>query len=361
MFVRLYTRFRHFLRHHWLTFAFILGFVVDTVTLNRVDELFDNIVLFTYVCLAMVSIIVLYAAIAERFSERANIFLRAKAPLVMQYAFGGLLSGMLIFYGRSSSLAGSWVFILIIIAVIVGNETIRNRSSRLLYNLIIFFTGLFAYVVLIVPVFLGRMGPVVFVFSGLLALVLMWFLVALLSRVVPRFMDMQKRMLVFCVGLMYVGMNILYFANIIPPIPLSLKDIGIFLEVKREETGSYLLTYEKPVWYAQWYRRSNDVVSITSSRDVYCYASIFAPARLNTKIFHTWEYYDEGVGWVAHARIPYVITGGRGDGYRGYTAVTIDRAGSWRCTVETERGQVIGQDAFTVAQGIDGELVTRTD
>jgi len=359
--VYLYKKIYEFASHHWLTVAFILGFIVDTITLNRVDEIFDNIILFSYVVLAMLSIILLYAGIAERFSEKANRFLKEKSPLLMQYAFGGLLSGMLIFYGRSSSLEDSWLFILIILGVIFGNETIKDRSSRLVYNLVIFFIGLFAYVVLVIPVFLGKMGPWIFVGSGLLAVLIMYLFLSFLEKIIPNFVRLQKRSIVFIIGLIYITLNFLYFSNIIPPIPLSLKHVGIYHSVVRYEDGSYELTYEKPKWW-EWYRKSDSEFHYNSGDNIYCYASVFAPARLETKVFHKWEYYDEENGtWTEHGRYAYRIQGGRGEGYRGYTQISSFREGTWRCTVETERGQVIGKESFTVESGVRAELVTRRE
>jgi hypothetical protein len=91
--VSLYRSLKGFVAHHWLTTAFLLGFIVDNLTLTRVDQVFDNVILLSYVILAMLSMLALYAGIAERYSERMNRFLREKSPLLMQYAFGGLLSG----------------------------------------------------------------------------------------------------------------------------------------------------------------------------------------------------------------------------------------------------------------------------
>lgn len=357
----IYKALARFVRHHWLTTAFIVGFIVDNITLNRVDQIFDNAVLLTYVVLAMVSILLLYAGIAERYSDRTNQFLKSKAPLLMQYAFGGLLSGMLIFYGRSGSLVDSWPFILMILLVIFGNETIRDRSGRLVYNLVIFFVGLFAYVVLVIPVLLGKMGPWIFVGSGVLALLIMYFFFTALEKVIPHFVRLQKRHIVFFIGLIYITLNFLYFTNIIPPIPLSMKHVGIYHSVARQADNTYALTYEKPNWWF-WYRNSDKVFHYSTGEDVYCYASVFAPARLATEIYHRWEHYDEVMDeWVEHGRYAYSIQGGRGEGYRGYTQISNYREGKWRCTVETERGQIIGKKVFTIASGAKGELVTRTE
>lgn len=359
--VATYRRLILFVRHHWLTVAFIAGFIVDNLTLNRVDQLFDNIVLLTYVILAMVAILLLYAGIAERLGERLSRVARTYAPILMQYAFGGLLSGMLIFYGRSSSLVDSWPFMLLILLVIFGNETIKDRAGRLVYNLIIFFVGLSSYIVLVIPVLLGKMGPLIFIGSGILALVIMYGFFSVLSKIVPHFVEMQKRNIVFILGLIYVTLNFLYFTNLIPPIPLSLKHVGVYHGVERSTEGGYTLTYEKPAWW-EWYRDSDSVINVKSGESIFCYASVFAPARLATDIYHRWEYYDNNKGeWIEHSRISYGIQGGRGEGYRGYTKISNHEVGEWRCTVETARGQIIGKETFNIEAGVSGELVTRVE
>lgn len=347
-------------RQHFLTVAFIFGFIVDNFTLNRVDQLFDNLILATYVTLAMGSLVLLYAASAERFPEKVNPFVRRYAPLLMQYAFGGLFSGMLIFYGRSGSWAVSWPFLLIIIGVIAGNELIRNRVQRLLFNIGTLFVGLFLYVVLIVPVLSGHMGVWIFLGSGMLALFIMLLYVRLLESIVPRFIQLHKRALYFVVGVIFAIFNFLYFANIIPPIPLSLKDAGIYHSVVRFENGVYQLTYEKGEWW-QFYKNSDDVFHPQhASSDVFCFAKVFAPTSIETEIYHRWEYYDEAAGeWRQHARVSYPIVGGGDGGYRGYTLIQNYRDGTWRCTVETARGQVLGREVFEIdsTQAPD-ELVT---
>ncbi len=350
-----------FVRHHFLTTMFLLGFIVDNLTLNQVDQAFDNAVLAVYVLLAMVATVLYYAGSAGRMSERANRFFHTWAPAAMQYAFGGLLSGMLIFYGRSSAFFESWPYILFILLAILGNETIKNRDQRLVYNLAIFFTGLFSYVILMIPVWTGKMGAMTFFLSGSLALFIMYWFVKILTWVVPNFIGLQKRMVVFTIGLIYVIFNVFYFANIIPPIPLSLKSLGIYHSVIRYEDDRYALTYEEPPWYLPL-RKSDSTFHYSGGESIFCYASVFAPAKINTDIYHKWEYYDEVKGeWYEHARLPYPIKGGRGDGFRGYTVIESVREGKWRCTVETARGQALGREAFTVVSGPKGELVTRID
>jgi hypothetical protein len=348
-------------RRHWLTVTFFLGFVVDFLTLNRVDEKLDNTFLALYVILSIVGMLLLYAGIAERFPAKVSAFVRDKSPFLIQYAFGGLLSGMLIFYGRSGAFSASWPFLLAIVAVIYGNETIRNREQRLVYNLSIFFVGLFAYMVLVVPVALKTVGALVFVGSGLIALAVMYIFVRLLGVIIPNFIELHKRIIVFVIGTIYAGFNFLYFLNIIPPIPLSLKEIGIYHSIVRFEDDRYRLTFEAPAWW-QFYRDTDDVFHAVPGDNIYCFASVFAPTRLNTEIFHRWEYYDEGSGgWQEHGRFTYRIEGGRDEGYRGYTQIANFREGRWRCTVETERGQALGRISFVVTRAPGGTLVTKVE
>ncbi len=350
------------IRRHWLTLAFILGFIVDNLTLNRVDQLFDNVILFSYVVIATASIFFLYAGAAGKLPEKWIPRARKYAPLAVQYAFGGLLSGMLIFYGRSGAWTESWPFLLVIVAVIYGNETIKDRSARLVFNLAVFFIALFSYVVLVIPVFTGFMGPWVFVGSGLIALFLMYVFIQQLYKIIPNFLQLQMRAVVFSIGAIFVGFNFLYFTNIIPPIPLSLKDVGIYHSVVRFENGDYQLKYEAGSWW-QYFKDSNDTFHARGGDNVFCFAQVFAPTKIQIDIYHHWERFDESADeWKTHSRISYPISGGRDGGFRGYTFIKNYQAGKWRCSVETGRGQVLGREVFHIETNSEPEeLVTRVE
>lgn len=351
-----------FAGHHWLTIAFVFGFVNDFLLLNQVDNVFDNLILLFYVTLAMVSIVLLYSAVAGRWPEVWNERIQTYAAMAVQYAFGGLLSGMLIFYGRSASLGDSWPYLLIIAGIIYLNESVKKRSGRLVLMLSIFFIGLFSYVVLVIPVLTGKMGEWIFIGSGLLALLIMSALFFVLRLVIPRFIASQTRMLVFSIGSIFALMNFLYFFNLIPPIPLSIKDIGIYHSVVRFENGEYQLKYEEGEWWQFW-KRSDTEFHPNAGDNVFCFTKVFTPARLNTEVYHRWEYFDEAQKkWVTHARLPYYIFGGRSDGYRGYTQIGSFRDGKWRCSVETDRGQVLGRESFRIDSTASSDsLIIRID
>jgi hypothetical protein len=236
------------LSKHWLTTAFLLGFATDLILLNRVDDTFDNLILLMYAVLASVSLLLFYVGVAERWGARVSAWLLRLTPPVMQYSFGGMLSGMLIFYGRSGDLLVSAPYLILIVSVMIANEVIKKRSDRLVYNLAVYFIGLFSYLVLVVPVLIGEMGPVVFVGSGWLALVVIYLLYILLAKIIPHFLRLESRKIVFTIFGLYALFNGLYFTNVIPPIPLSLTELSIYHQVERSSSGGYRITKVDETW-----------------------------------------------------------------------------------------------------------------
>jgi len=343
------AHFVHTFKHHWLTIAFILGFITDYLLLNRVDDVFDNAILFFYVVLATLSILLLYAGTSGRLGEWFSPKMVRFAPISMQYSFGGLFSGMLIFYGHSGDIVASLPFLLLIICTIAGNELVRNRGQQLVFNVVAYFVGLFSYLVLVIPVFTGKMGALVFVGSGLLALALVYGLIQLLGWIIPNYLRLQTRKIVFLVTGMFVVLNTLYFTNIIPPIPLSLKEIVIAQSVIKftEPVNSYEVTYEKPDWW-RFDQRLFTTFHPDNGGAVYCFTRVYAPARINTDIYHHWEFINANGDWQTRFKLAFPITGKATQGYRGFTSIQNAASGKWRCSVETTRGQVLGRQVFTI-------------
>ncbi len=335
------------LKHYWLTIAFVGGFFLDAITLGRVDQLFAMIMLFLHIVNAGVSLALLYAVSAERLPEQMCARVLRFAPLLVQFSFGSLLSGTLVFYSQSGSWSVSWPFLVLVVGVMIGNEMVHNRTQRLLLNLSIYFLGIFSYCILFIPVLLKNMGAWVFVGSGAVALVVIALYVRLLRRIIPNFIELHVRGIIFSLGMIFAVLNFLYFGNVIPPIPLSLKHIDIYHQVERVE-GGYRLMYEKAPWYKFW-RTADTTYRRVAGEKVFCYASVFAPTAFALDVVHRWEYYDETKSvWVTQSTIPYRIEGGSDRGYRGYTYIENAHDGAWRCTVETERGQALGRESFTI-------------
>jgi hypothetical protein len=104
-----------------------------------------------------------------------------------------------------------------------------------------------------------------------------------------------------------------------------------------------------------WYRKFPFVRPVLHPQagSVACFARVYAPTKLETDIYHRWEYKDTNGDWQEHFRLGYGIAGSNEGGYRGYTRMQSFFSGVWRCSVETKRGQVLGREVFTI--DVDGE------
>ncbi len=329
---------------HVPTLALIAGFGWDILTLGRPDQIYGNILIIVYFVLAGGSIFLLNVRKA-RGEEGSVILLLA----LMQFSFGSLASALLIFYGQSGTLAGNWLFLALFAGLLVGNELVRNRYSLALFHVGVFYFLSFAYLALILPVALGEMGLRIFLISGGASLLFIALFLAVLFFAAPRLMKTNAYSTALTIAGAYGALNLLFALNLIPPVPLSLRDIGVFQHVARTGPDSYEILYEseapKLIKYSPFY--SSPFHFILGQR-AYCFSAVFAPAGLDIPVLHRWERFNEELrAWQTEALISFPIRGGREGGYRGYTIKEIETPGEWRCDVETENGLLIGRQRFT--------------
>ncbi len=184
--------------------------------------------------------------------------------------------------------------------------------------------------------------------SGAVSLVLISLVFRILKKIIPKKYELSKKKIYKSVGSIFLVFNILYFANIIPPIPLSLTDDGIFHSLKRNDLTSYAVKYEPAPWYLP-FSKVHPVFHWKQGEPIYYYSAIFAPTKISTKIFHRWLFYDEQKrDWIIKGKLNFPIVGGRDGGYRGYSYKHGIEEGKWRVEVITERGQILGRDTFRV-------------
>ena len=329
-------------RRHLPTVALIMGFLWDSITLGRPDQFFDNAVILFYLVVAGVCI-----GLLTRHSERGSSS-RLPIVLILQFAIGNLSSGLFVLYGVSGTLVGNWPFLLFLAALLIGNEFLRERYGRTTFRIVVFYVLLLSYLILALPVALREMGAGVFLASGFLSVILIAGFVVWLHFIAPKVVEASKGTITTWVATILMLFNILYFTHLIPPVPLALREIGIYHFVERSASGNYTASFEDPKWF-EFFKRSDRVFHTSVSDKAYCFSSVFAPARLSTPIYHVWEYYnDEKSEWVEKSRISFGIIGGRDEGFRGFSESAVLTPGEWRCSVKTDRGALIGRRAFSV-------------
>jgi len=330
-------------KRHIPTVALFTGFIWDNLTLGRPDRFFDNAVLLFYVVLVGVSIVFL-----NKLLEKESFSIPLSLLILIQFSFGNLASALFVLYGQSATLVGNWPFLLLLMALLIGNEFLRSKYELVRFHITIYYLLLFSYLMLVVPVLLHSIGASIFLLSGILSVVVIAGYVALIYVFAPRVILNNLRQLVASVAIVFFGINVLYFSNLIPPVPLALKDIGIYHSVTRNDLGGYNVTYEKGRWYEFW-KDSDKVFHYVSSNSAYCFSSVFAPTQLKTPVYHIWAYYNKDRNrWEDSTRISFPIVGGRDEGYRGFSTKSALMPGLWRCSVETERGALIGRTKFEV-------------
>lgn len=331
-------------------FTFIGGFVIDAVTLKRIDLYFDNLIIIAYLFLAgfMIVILNVYESgrLRSRFWDHGIVF----APVIMQFAFGGLLSAFVIFYTKSASWGKSLIFLCVLTVLLVGNERFRSRYQRFVFHFSIFFVAVFSYAIFAVPLLLHAIGVAMFLLSGFVSICLIVLFVLILFCVAPVHVLKNMRALSVSTGSIFIAFNLLYFTNSIPPVPLSLKIGEVYHSVERFGTGEYRVAYEKAPWYV-FFNETSPEYHWRLGEPVYFFSSVFAPGKLTVAILHRWSYYDDiKRQWIQHESIGFGITGGRDGGFRGYSVKTAIKPGLWRVEVLTETGQVLGRESFRVVR-----------
>ena len=336
--------------HHLGVAAIFAGFIFDLIIADRPDSIPNNILLLSYLFIAGATIVLLNIR-APRHREQEHSFEQLLLLLILQFCFGGLASNLLVLYGRSGTFGGSALFVGLLGALVLGNEFLRGRYALLRFNIVALYLLLLSYCVIAVPTFITHtIGVWVFLLSGAVSLGVVAVFIFLVSVVALQGRREELVAVVTTVGAIFVIFNLLYFLNVIPPVPLALKDIGIYHSLLRRSSGEYLAIYEKPRRYEIW-RATAMAYTLTPGEGAFCFSSVFAPTELEAPIYHRWEYYNEETGgWETRSRVSFPISGGRSEGYRGFSTKYALVVGRWRCDVETSEGALIGRTGFTVVE-----------
>jgi hypothetical protein len=333
----------------WKHLAFFTaGFVFDTFMVRRID---DVKVLIQQGVYLLLSGVLLASLVVMR--ERAN---RWAAP-ALHFMLGTLLNAYALFYVKSGSGLTSVLFFLVISALLVINElpSVHRLGPVVLYGLYSFcLTSYFAY---LYPVLFGRIRWWMFVLAVATS--------AVPLTLVGRFHHKRtgdRRQVVRHALLPTLGVQalllVLHAFRLIPPVPLSLMEIGIYHDVARQADGSYRVSYNAPAFYRFWVRDDTNFRATAGDR-VFTFFRVFAPRGFRDEIRVAWFIRQPGHGWLAAGDLPIAVTGGREGGFAGVAFKQNWRPGDWRVIVETLDGREIGRRTFAV-RGDDRPSDTRT-
>jgi hypothetical protein len=339
----------------------LVGFTIDAIIIRSVDLFLSNVLLFLYLMVAASGIILFHLTETGKLRGKFFFLLVPFIPAIIQFAFGGLFSGFVILYSQSAAYATSWIFVVILAALLIGNERFRRLYTGFAFQASILFATLVSFLIFFLPFVSKKIGTDVFLAGEIIAIIIMIAFVRAFAILNPEVYRAKRLGLTKSAASIFLIFNVLYFTNAIPPIPLALKDAGVYHSIKREG-GEYRLEAEPLKWYER-YLRYKTVYHRAPGERVYVFSSVFAPTKLSTTIVHEWEAYDPTTdSWEQVASIRFPIVGGRDGGYRGYTVLDSVREGFWRVNVRTADQRLVGRVSFeiqSVAAKVETESVTR--
>ncbi|MES2213715.1 MAG: DUF2914 domain-containing protein [Patescibacteria group bacterium] len=330
--------------------SLIAGFLFDALTLKRVDTLWENSWVLAHIVIVGVFIILIHAHEGKAGDEQNPDTRHFWYVNILQFFFGGILSTYIVFYFRSADLFVTWPFILLLAIAFIANESLKRHYVRMSFQISLFFLSIYSFAIFLVPVLFHRIGVWMFILSGIISLITILLFLLILYRVTKQKYLKSRKVVALTILSICVVINILYFTNLIPPIPLSLKDGGMYHVIIKNPDGDYSVYNEDLGWrkYFQLFPRYTEVIG----EPVYAYTAIFSPSRLNLTIVHKWQKFDEvSRRWATESSVELPVIGGRDGGFRTYSVQYDLPPGTWRVNVETEQGQLIGRIRFTIVQG----------
>ncbi len=329
---------------YWPALFFVVGFAFDLITTDRIDQSFSLIQQFVYLILLM--FLFFYEVIPVSIFKREKGFLTRIWQYhveLLHFLFGSLLSLYTIFYFKSASFVTSFLFLLFLTSLLVINELPRFQKQGVSVRAALLALCLSSYFIYLVPVMTGQIGVFSFIIAMVLSVALfLWICVRLIKRGVDR-KWLQKRILApaLIVQFVFVG---LYFFKVLPPVPISLKYMGIYHHIEKHE-GQFLLNYERH-WLRFWQSGAQTFTKREGDK-VYCFVSVFSPTQFKENLRLQW-YQRSQKGWLKVDSVSLPIVGGRDQGYRGFVYKANFDLGQWQVRVTTSDGREVGRISFNV-------------
>ena len=274
---------------------------------------------------------------------------------LVQFCFGNLYSALVICYFKSSGSIASFIIVLVLATLLVGNEFLKEKYENFGVCLAFFCllgTMLFNF---LIPHLVHGMGTFWFFLSTLLSAgicYLLWMKSSIkVSDEVSYGMSRKKSFLIAPISIS-LALILAYLTNWIAPVPLVLKQQIVCKNFDRE---SYSCDVDKLDF---WQRMGLKRISIHKDEgdEIYFMSSVYAPAELKAPIEFRWYYKEPSTNKfkltdkITSSRM--IIRGGRDQGYRSYSKKKNIPAGTYRVETAYKDGAIIGSEYFNVLDGI---------
>ncbi|WP_425392518.1 hypothetical protein [Ekhidna sp.] len=127
------SAFRKFLRRNEKyapIFFFIGGFIFDSLTLGRIDRLYDLTVLCSHMTLLSCTLYIYNRVPDGRWKNTLIERYEEYLPLAVQFFFGALSSAYVVYFSRSVSLTKTAYFFGILVLLLFANEFLKKTYFK---------------------------------------------------------------------------------------------------------------------------------------------------------------------------------------------------------------------------------------
>lgn len=325
---------------------FVAGFLFDTLAVGRIDKLHNIIHQASYLSLCAYFTSLELRELYGRFTppERLKGAWRYHTGAT-HFMLGTLLNIYTLFYFKSASLGTSFVFLVLLAGLLAVNELKPFENSGTILRMTLFSLCLVSYFTYLVPTLVGSIGVLPFLGTLTASTACIAALAWWLKGHLPDPQKILKRHLILPYATVALGFAALYFLRIIPPVPLSLSSIGVYHDVERRG-DRFELTMMRSRW--KFWQRGDQTFDARPGDSIHCFISVFSPTNFKERLQVRWQFQDPEKGWQDADTIPLDITGGRDEGWRGYTLKSKYKTGRWRVRVETSDRRELGRIVLSV-------------
>lgn len=323
---------------------FVLGFLFDVVAVGRIDKL-HNVVhqaSYLFLCAWLTGLEVREQHGSFTPSDRFKTAWRYHEAAT-HFMLGTLLNIYTLFYFKSASLITSLVFLLFWVALLGINEARSFPGTAL--RMTLFSLCLVSYFGYLVPMLAHRIGPLIFAGSLMASSAAMGFFAWRLLQRLPDRPQIVWRLVLIPFSCVVVVFAVLYFAKIIPPVPLSIYDIGIYHGARREGEA-FALAMTRPRW--KFWQKGDQTFLARPGDKIHCFVSVFSPTNFRERLQVRWLFKDPEQGWQGSDALALGVAGGRDEGFRSVSVKANYKPGKWRVLVETSDGRELGRIGFAV-------------
>ncbi len=344
-------------RHKISPILFILSFIIDLSFVKKPDS--KETIIFISIQFILTAILILLTARAanvdmsagkgNKWSTSIKIFL----DILLQFTFGAMASALFVLYFKGADYVASLPLLILLAVFLLGNEFAHKHTSRLEVRYASTIVLAYAFLLYLVPLYRNELGNDSLLISSLMAFLIAFVIFFLIKKVAPALFICTKKVLIISIVSLFVGLPLLIIYDVIPPLPLMLREGSVANSVSKVHESEYILKLQPVALYKRLgIPLLRPTYTVNKGGDLVFFTAVYAPSEIRTDIVHIWKWYDPSIrDYIERSRIDLKVSGGRERGYRTYSIISNVEDGLWRVTAELKTGQVLGHRDFKVEYG----------